>query len=328
MFGRPVRTGEAADGPGAIAPAIAARPRKQPLGAAIARDKWLYVLLLPGLAYYILFKLIPMFGVVVAFQNYNPWLGFAGSPWVGFKNFADFFGNRDFWLLLRNTLTISFMNILFYFPAPILLSLLLNEVRGSKYKRGVQTLVYIPHFLSWVIVASIFYILLTTDGGLVNLLIEAWGGKKISFLSDPRWFRPLILLQTVWKETGWGTIIFLAALAGVDVEQYEAAIVDGAGRFRQLWHITLPAIKSTIVILLILRMGSVLNTGFEQIFLMSNALNRDVAQVFDTYVYEQGITRGVFSFATAANLFKSLVGLLLVYTANFAAKKAGESGIF
>ncbi len=292
------------------------------------RDIGLYLLLLPGLIYYLVFKLLPMWGVLVAFQNYNPYLGFLGSPWIGFKNFTDFFSNPDFLRLIVNTLYLSFLNILFYFPAPILIALLLNELSRQWFKKGVQTLIYIPHFMSLVIVANIFYMMLTTDGGLINNLMEKLGYGKISFLSDPTWFRPIIILQTIWKETGWGTIIFLAALAGVDMEQYEAAFVDGAGRFRQLWHITLPAIKGTIIILLILRMGSVLNTGFEQIYLMSNALNRSVAQVLDTYVYEVGITRGSFGYATAVSLFKSIVGIILIYSTNFMAKKAGESGIF
>jgi putative aldouronate transport system permease protein len=269
-----------------------------------------------------------MFGIMVAFQTYNPYTGFLASPFAGLKNFRDFFTHREFFLLFKNTLYISFLNIVFYFPAPIILSLLLNEVRHSWYKRSVQTLVYIPHFLSWVIVYSLFYMLLTTDGGIINLLVESATGHKIRFLEDPAWFRPIVIIQTIWKETGWGTIIFLAALAGVDMELYEAAIVDGAGRFRQLWHITLPAIKSTIIILLILRMGSVLNTGFDQIYLLTNSLNRSVANVFDVYVYEQGITRGSFSFATAVSLFKSVIGMILVYGTNYIAKKAGETGIF
>ncbi|MDR2184477.1 MAG: ABC transporter permease subunit [Treponema sp.] len=294
----------------------------------ILRDRWLYLLVLPGVVYYAVFKLIPMFGIIVAFQTYNPYTGFLKSPFVGWKNFQDFFTHREFFLLFKNTLYISFLNIVFYFPAPIILSLLLNEVRHSWYKRSVQTLVYVPHFLSWVIVYSLFYMLLTTDGGIMNLIVEMMTGRRIRFLEDPAWFRTIVIVQTIWKETGWGTIIFLAALAGVDIEQYEAAIVDGAGRLRQLWHITLPAIKSTIIILLILRMGGVLNTGFDQIYLLTNSLNRSVANVFDVYVYEQGITRGSFSFATAVNLFKSIIGMVLVYGTNYIAKKAGETGIF
>lgn len=305
-----------------------AKMKRERTISKLKRDKWLYLLLLPGVLYYVIFKFAPMWGIIIAFQDYSPFLGVFKSPWVGVSNFKDFFMNPDFFRLLKNTLTISFLNIIFFFPAPIILSLLLNEIRREFYKKTVQTLVYIPHFISMIIVASISYILLGTEGGAINQLIVSLGGEKINFLGSPQWFRPIIIIQSIWKECGWGTIIFLAALAGVDVEQYEAAVVDGAGRFRQLIHITLPALKSTIVILLIMRMGSVLNTGFEQIFLMTNSLNREVADVFDTYVYFLGITQGSFSYSTAVGLFKSIVGLILIQATNYLAKKMGESGLF
>jgi putative aldouronate transport system permease protein len=292
------------------------------------RDKWLYLLLLPGVLYFLVFKYIPMWGVVLAFKNYQPFLGFMKSDWVGMEHFRNFFQNPDFVKLLRNTLLLSLYNLIFFFPAPIILALLLNEVRIALYKKAIQTLIYIPHFISMVIVASISYVFLTTEGGVVNGLLQQFTGQKINFLADPEWFRPIIILQTIWKECGFGTIIFLAALAGVDAEQYEAAIVDGANRWRQLWHITLPSIKSTIVILLILRMGDVLENGFEQIYLMTNALNREVADVFDTYVYLMGITQGAFSYSTAVGLFKSLVGVFLVFTSNYLARRFGQSGIY
>lgn len=292
------------------------------------KNKWLYALLAPGFLYFVVFKYVPMWGALIAFQNYQPFLGFWRSPWVGFEHFEMFFRNPDFVRLLRNTLLLSLYHLVFFFPAPIVLALLLNEVRRTVFKRTIQTLVYVPHFLSMVIVASITYMLLTTEGGLVNELLERFTGRKIAFLSDPDWFRPLIVLQTIWKETGWGTIIFLAALAGVNVELYEAAIVDGAGRWRQLWHVTLPAIRSTIVVLLILRMGDFLDNGFEQIFLMMNALNREVADVFDTYVYVVGITQGAFSYSTAVGLFKSVVGIILIVAANTLAKRFGQQGIY
>lgn len=305
-----------------------AKMKRERTISKLKRDKWLYLLLLPGVLYYVIFKFAPMWGIIIAFQDYSPFLGVLKSPWVGVSNFKDFFMNPDFFRLLKNTLTISFLNIIFFFPAPIILSLLLNEIRREFYKKTVQTLVYIPHFISMIIVASISYILLGTEGGAINQLIVNLGGEKINFLGSPQWFRPIIIIQSIWKECGWGTIIFLAALAGVDVEQYEAAVVDGAGRFKQLIHITLPALKSTIVILLIMRMGSVLNTGFEQIFLMTNSLNREVADVFDTYVYFLGITQGSFSYSTAVGLFKSIVGLILIQATNYLAKKMGESGLF
>lgn len=292
------------------------------------RDKWLYLLLLPGVLYFLVFKYVPMWGVVLAFKNYQPFLGFMKSEWVGMEHFRNFFQNPDFVKLLRNTLLLSLYNLIFFFPAPIILALLLNEVRIVLYKKTIQTLIYIPHFISMVIVASISYVFLTTEGGVINGLLQQYTGQKINFLADPEWFRPIIILQTIWKECGFGTIIFLAALAGVDAEQYEAAIVDGANRWRQLWHITLPSIKSTIIILLILRMGDVLENGFEQIYLMTNALNREVADVFDTYVYLMGITQGAFSYSTAVGLFKSLVGVFLVFTSNYLARRFGQSGIY
>ncbi|WP_166242234.1 ABC transporter permease [Paenibacillus turpanensis] len=308
-------------------------PRKGPwserrFARRLKRDKWLYLLLLPGLLYFLVFKYVPMWGVALAFKDYQPFTGFWHSEWVGFEHFKNFFQNPDFFRILRNTLLLSLYNLVFFFPAPIILALLLNEVRIAIYKKTLQTLIYVPHFISMVIVASITYVMLTTEGGIINELIFQFTGEKINFLSNPEWFRALIIIQTIWKESGFGTIIFLAALAGVDVEQYEAAYVDGANRWRQLWHITLPSIRSTIVILLILRMGDVLENGFEHIYLMTNALNRDVADVFDTYVYMVGITQGAFSYSTAVGLFKSIVGVILVFGSNYLAKKFGENGIY
>ncbi|RTE04369.1 ABC transporter permease [Paenibacillus whitsoniae] len=302
--------------------------RKSAIWGRLRKDKWLYVLLTPGLLYFLIFKYVPMWGVLLAFKNYQPFLGFWKSDWVGFEHFRVFFDNPEFFMLLRNTLLLSFYNLIFYFPAPILLALLLNEIRVSFYKRTIQTLIYVPHFISLVIVASLTYVFLTTEGGLINEMLQKYIGHKIDFLASPDWFRPMIILQTMWKECGFGTIIFLAALAGVDSQQYEAAIMDGANRFRQLWHITLPSIRSTIIILLILRMGDVLDNGFEQIFLMRNPLNREVAEVFDTYVYMMGITQGAFSYSTAVGLFKAVVGVILVLGANWTAKRFGQSGIY
>jgi putative aldouronate transport system permease protein len=292
------------------------------------RDKWLYLLMVPGILYYIIFKFAPMYGIIIAFQDYSPFLGMDGSPWVGFKHFTTFFSNPDFPRLMGNTLILSFLTIVFAFPAPILIALMLNEIRKEFYKKFIQTLVYIPHFVSMVIIASITYVLLNTEGGPINQILMNTMGNKIDFLGSPNWFRPLIIVQTIWKECGWGTIIFLAALSGVDVQLYEAAVVDGAGRLRQLWHITLPAIRSTIVILLIMRMGSVLSNGFEHIFLMTNSLNREVADVFDTFVYTLGVTRGAYSYSTAVNLFKSLISLVLILSTDKIAKKCGEAGLF
>lgn len=303
-------------------------PKRRRWLSKLKKDKWLYLLLIPGLLYFLVFKYWPMWGVLIAFQNYQPFLGFWNSEWVGFEHFSNFFANPDFFRLLRNTLILAVYDLVFFFPAPIILALLLNEVRLAYFKRVVQTLVYVPHFVSMVIVASMTYVFLTTSGGIINELVASITGKTINFLADPSWFRPMIILQMMWKDSGWGTIIFLAALASVDMEQYEAAVVDGANRFQRLIFITLPAISSTIVILLILRLGSFLDNGFEQIFLMTNSLNRSVADVFDTYVYFVGITQGAFSYSTAIGLFKSVVGILLIYGSNRLAKRFGQEGIF
>jgi len=294
----------------------------------LVKNRWLYFMLLPGLLYFIIFKYWPMYGVLIAFKDFQPFLGFLESPFVGLKHFNRLFFESNFMTLFMNTLILALYNIIFFFPLPIIISLMLNELRVEFVKRSIQTLIYIPHFMSWVVVVGIAYIFLTTEGGLVNELIDSLGGEKINFLLSNDWFRPLVTFEVIWKETGWGTIIFLAALAGVDPQLYEAAKIDGANRMRQIWHITLPAIKSTIVILLILRLGSFLDTGFEQIFLMLNAMNRDVGEVFDTYVYSVGISQGQYSFSTAVGLFKSIIGLILVLLSNYLAKKFGEEGIY
>lgn len=288
----------------------------------------LYVMLLPGVAYFLIFKYVPMWGVLIAFQDFQPHLGFSGSPWAGIKHFERFFSDPLFWKLFRNTLVLAVYNLLFFFPMPIVIALLLNELRHELYKRMVQTMIYVPHFVSWVVVVGIVYVFFTTEGGLVNELIAWLGFEKIPFLLSEEWFRTLIVGEVIWKETGWGTILFLAALAGVDPSLYEASKIDGANRWHQLWHITLPAIRSTIIILLLLRLGHFLDLGFEQIYLMLNAMNRDVGEVFDTFVYTNGIQQGQFSYSTAVGLFKSAVSLLLVVGANYITRKAGEEGIF
>ncbi|WP_438444640.1 ABC transporter permease [Gorillibacterium sp. sgz5001074] len=308
------------------APSLGAVHRKQRLKRMV-RNRWLYLMLLPGVLYFLIFKYVPMYGVLLAFKNYQPFLGFMKSDWVGMKHFNRFFGDPLFWMLLKNTFILAFYNLVFFFPLPIIVALLLNELRMEAYKRIIQTLVYIPHFMSWVVIVSIAYLFFTTEGGLVNEAIHALGGDKINFLLSPGWFRGFITAEVMWKETGWGTIIFLAALAGVDTQLYEAARMDGASRFRQLWHITLPAIRSTIVILLILRLGHFLDTGFEQIYLMLNSMNRNVGEVFDTYVYSTGISQGMYSYSTAVGLFKSVVGLVLVSVSNYLSKRFGEEGI-
>lgn len=305
-----------------------AKPGKRVgLAPRLWRDKWLYLLMAPGIVYFVIFKYLPMWGVVIAFENFVPFSGVFNSEWVGLKWFEYFFSNPAFLRLLENTLWLSLLNIVFFFPAPIILALLLNELRSLRYKKIVQTFLYVPHFISIVIVASITYVTFGT-GGIVYRLAEQLLGAPVKFLTAPGAFRPMIIGQTIWKETGWGTIIFLAALSGVDMQLYEAAMCDGAGRLRQLWHITLPAIRSTIVLLLVLRMGSVLDTGYEHLILMANSLNRSVSQTFDVFVYQQGIQSGQYSYATAVGLFKAVVSVTLVVSANKLAHKFGEPGLY
>jgi ABC-type polysaccharide transport system, permease component len=292
------------------------------------RDLFLYLLVLPGLLFFLIFKYVPMWGVLISFQNYSPYLGLWHSEWVGFAHFDRLFSNPDFFLLLRNTLAINALNLIFFFPLPIMLSLMMNEIRTRWFKGAVQSVIYLPHFLSWVVIAGISLIMLSESEGIVNGLIAAAGGERIDFLTNPRYFWGVLTVQSIWKEVGWGTVIFLAAIAGVDVQLYEAAKLDGAGKLRQIWHVTLPAIRNVIIILLILRIGHMMDVGFEQVYLMMNGTVSEVAEVFDTYVYRAGILQGQFSFSTAVGLFKSVVGLVLVVIANRLSKKFGEEGLY
>lgn len=302
--------------------------KKNGFATYFMQHPWLYIMLIPGVLYFLIFRYIPMGGIVIAFKQYSPFLGIWKSKWVGFDQFKLLFLGSDFWVLLRNTLAISFLNLIFFFPMPIIVALLLNEVRHQIYKRVIQTFIYIPHFVSWVIVASLTFTLFNVTDGAINGLIKSITGKTINFLGLPEYFRPLILGQSIWKETGYGTIIFLAALAGIDVSLYEAAKVDGAGRMSIMWNITLPALRGTIIMMLILRVGSIMNTGFEQIYLLRNDLNIAASEVFDTFVYQRGLISGQYSYSSAAGLFKSIVGLILILSADWLAKKSGESGIY
>ncbi|MFH5181902.1 ABC transporter permease [Paenibacillus sp. TAB 01] len=294
----------------------------------LRRDKYLYLLALPGVLFFLIFKFVPMWGVVISFQNYSPFAGITGSEWIGLEHFERFFSNPDFLLLFRNTMAINLMSLILFFPLPIVLSLLLNELRSVLYQRVIQSIVYMPHFLSWVIISGLTFLLFAKGEGLVNKLFEGIGLARVDFLTNPDTFWIMLTMQSIWKECGWGTILFLAAMASIDPGVYEAAKIDGAGRLRQMWNITLPAIRNVIITLLILRLGHMLDVGFEQVFLMYNGAVSQVAEVFDTYVYRVGIQQGEFSYSTAAGLFKSIVGLALVVLANWIAKKMGEEGVY
>ena len=303
---------------------------------AFMQHYWLYILMIPGILYMLIFNYTPMAGLVMAFEDFSPYNGdtaiqaLFGSPFAGLKYFEKLFTGPDFWRLLRNTLAISLANLIFAFPAPIILALLLNELRCKWFKRFSQTLVYIPHLVSIVIVAALTYQLFsTTDGVAYHMLVQVFGKQNApDIMSDPKLFSTMIVGQNLWKETGYGTIIYLAALSSVDTQLYEAAKIDGAGRWQLMWHVTLPAIRGTIILMLIMKVGSLLNTGYEQIFLMQNAMNRSVSDVFDTYIYTKGIVNGQYSLATAAGLFKSIVSMVMVVGANKIAKLFGESGLY
>ncbi|WP_422659829.1 ABC transporter permease [Paenibacillus sp. EC2-1] len=291
-------------------------------------ERYLFLLLLPGLVYFIVYRYLPMAGNIIAFQDFSPFQGFLKSDWVGLKHFSTIFEDKEVVRVLWNTLYLSFLQILFAFPVSIILALMLNELRSNTLKRVVQSIVYLPHFLSWVIIVGISTVLLKYNGILNGFLGSVFNMEPIAFLQDPNWFMPLIVLQVIWKESGWGTIIFLAALSGINPSLYEAAAVDGATRLKQIWHITLPALRATIVILLILRLGSVLDVGFEQIYLMLTPFTMEVGNVLDTFVYFKGIQDSDFSFATAVGLFKSVIGFILIVGANRLSKRFGGDGIY
>lgn len=304
------------------------RPLVQSIWKPIRQDFFLYLLILPGVLYFLIFKYVPMWGVLISFQNYSPFTGLLHSEWVGFEHFQRFFSNDDFAILFRNTMAINLLSLIFFFPLPILVSLLLNELKVEWFKKTLQSIIYLPHFLSWVIIVGLSFLMLSKDQGIINQVLVSLGYDKVDFLTEPKFFWGLLTLQSIWKELGWGTVIFLAAMSGVDPQLYEAARMDGAGRFRQMWNVTLPGIRNVIIILLILRIGHIMDVGFEQVYLMMNGAVARVADVFDTYVYRVGIQQGDFSYSTAVGLFKSVVGLLLVIGANRLAKKFGEEGIY
>ncbi|MGN7310931.1 ABC transporter permease [Alkalicoccobacillus gibsonii] len=294
----------------------------------LKKNKLIYLMIAPGILYFLVYKYLPMYGLIIAFQDYKPYLGISGSPWVGFAHFERLFQDPDFWMIFKNTIVLFILQLVIAFPIPIILALMLNELRHQFFKKSIQTLIYIPHFMSWVVIVSISYVMLTLDGGIINSLLRAMGFGPINFLLSEEWFRPMYILQIIWRESGWGTIIFLAAIAGVDPQLYEAAKIDGASRLRQVWHITLPSIRSVIIILLILKIGDVLELGFEHVYLLLNSSNRAVAEIFDTYVFTAGLQQGQFSYSTAVGFFKGIVGLILVIGANKLAKKYGEEGVY
>ena len=298
------------------------------IAVQIKRYKYLYLLFLPVIIWYILFRYVPMYGIIIAFKNYNVFTGIAKSPWVGFLYFRQFFGSVFFWRLIRNTFLISLYGLCFGFPAPIILALLFNELKNGLFKKATQTISYLPHFISTVIIVSMFVEFLSPTRGLINNIIAMFGGERIYFLGDPKYFRTIFTLMNIWRGIGWGTIIYLAALTGINPELYEAAIIDGCNRFRQTLYVTLPGIASTIIIMLIFRIGELLSVGSESIILMYNPAIYETADVISTYVYRRGLVEAQYSFGAAVGLFDAIVGLVLIGMANALAKRYSETSLW
>jgi putative aldouronate transport system permease protein len=302
-------------------PSVIAKRRSRPL-QRLFNDRYLLALLLPGVLWFFVYRYLPMFGLLIAFKDFSFSKGVFGSTWIGWDNFKFlFFEQEDFYRIVRNTLLINVYRLVFSFPAPIAIALLLNEVRKDRYKRFVQTSIYLPHFVSWVIFGSIVIQFLSPSAGIVNAAIKALGGEPVFFMTTPAWFRPIVVISDIWKNTGWGTIIYLAALSGVDPELYDAARIDGANRWDQIWHVTLPSISETIVFILLLNVGRIMMIGFDQIYVLYNPTVYDVGDVIATYVYRIGIGNAQFSITTAIGLFQSLIGLVMIYGSNFVSKK-------
>jgi len=287
----------------------------------------IYLMFLPILVYFIIFNYIPLTGLVMAFEEFSPVKGIFGSPWVGLAQFKSFFGSYYFIRLLRNTFLLSFYDLIFGFPAPIIFALLLNEVKGGAFKKTVQTMSYMPHFISMVVICSIVT-QFTNSNGAVTQIVVALGGTRRNLLGDPSAFRSIFVGSGIWQGIGYGSIIYLAALSGVDQELYEAATIDGAGRLRQTWHITLPGIAPTIIIMLILRMGSLFAVGFEKIILLYKPITYDTADVISSFVYRRGLIDNDYSFSTAVGLFNSLVNTFMLCCANFISRKYSETSLF
>lgn len=302
--------------------------RKPTFWKRLLANRYLYAMLLPALVYYTVFHYVPMYGALIAFKQFSITKGIMGSPWVGFQHFTYLFELEKFWQVFWNTIIISLYRLVFGFPLPLIVAILLNEARKIMFKRTVQTIIYLPHFISWVIMGGLLISLLSTDQGAVNNAVRSLSGEPIGFLTDERVFRSTLVGSMIWKEFGWNTIIYMAALAGLNPQLYEAAVMDGANRWRRIWHITLPGIRSTIIILFILRIGSLMEAGFEQIFVLYHPGVYRVADIIDTYVYRIGLTEGRYSLAAAVGLFKSAINFTLLIVANWLSRALGEQGVY
>ena len=295
----------------------------------LSRNKYLYIMLTPFVLWYLVFAYKPMGGLIAAFKAYNnPWVGIENSPWVGFQNFIDFFTGPYFWRVFKNTLTISLSTLIFGFPLPIILALMLNELRTSVFKKTAQTILYLPNFISTMVVAGMVVNFLSPSYGVINLILERLGIEKQYFLIKKEYFVPIYVLLEIWKSTGFGSIIYSAALTGVDQELYDACKIDGGGKWRQLFSVTLPAILPTIIIMLILRLGNMLEVGYETIILLYQPVTYETADVISTYVFRTGLVEGKYSIATTVGLFNGAIALILVVGANYISKKTTEVGLW
>lgn len=317
--------------------AAAAQPRKKspaektPLQLARKKmwnSRYLYLLLLPGLIWYLVFMYAPLYGIQIAFRDFMPALGISGGKWVGMKYFVQFFNSPYFLRLIKNTLGISVYSIVVGFPIPIILALLINEVRNKYFQKSVQTIVYLPHFISAVVVVSIITSLLSPSNGLINQVIEFFGGDPIFFMAEPKYFKTIYVLSDIWQSAGYGSIVYLAALTSIDPSLYEAARVDGATKWQQLIHITLPSLLPTIMIMLILRMGGIFTVGYEKILLMYNEATYPTADVISTYVYRRAFENGEYSFSAAIGLFNSLINFVVIVTFNKISRKISEVSLW
>lgn len=293
----------------------------------IRMHKGAYLIVLPVVVFYILFHYKPMYGLIIAFKNYSPAKGITGSSWAGFKHFEDFLTNPYFWRLMRNTLTISLSNLIFSFPAPIILALLLNEIKNKAFLRGSQMIMYIPHFISLVVICGMI-INFTDIDGVINDLLNVFGIERKAYLNYPQYFVPIYVISDIWQGIGWNSIIYMAALTGIDTSLYEAATIDGAGRWKQTLHVTIPGILPTIIIMLLMRIGNLLSVGYEKVILLYNPLTYETADIISTYVYRKGLLEQNYSFSTAVGLFNSIISFILLIGANTLSKRCGEGSLW
>lgn len=298
------------------------------LGKRIVRDRQLLIIFIPCLVFYLLFRYGPLYGLIIAFKDYSVFKGIIDSPWVGFDNFTKFFNAPEFWQLFKNTFLLGFLTLVFSFPVPIMLALLLNEVRISWFKKGVQTASYLPTFLSVVIISSMIIDFLSPTNGIINKLLVMIGFESKYFLIDPNWFRPIYILSEIWTNAGYESIVYLAAIAGISPTLYEAAKVDGATRFKTIFSVTLPSILPTVLIMLILKTGNMITIGYEKVLLLYNTMTYEVADVFSTFVYRKGLLANDYSYGAAVGLFEAFVAMALLLISNYASKRMGGSGLW